>query len=524
MGKLRMNGRVVPSAAAAIMDVIAAAESRFPVNDWWVGGTRVWPLIRTRLFFSASQSSYCDQVGKLTDFNGGRTLGRLAAIAFGPFRRWRAMARDSHRNAPLNESADVLCLSDGVSFSLVGGTWYERFLDPLIEYASGLGLRTRLMVPTHDYLLPRHTPSVWVQPGIDWHNLRGFAETMLVPLQVRFRDYQQFIDFVSLRRLPTHAIRVGKICADTHRILSVARYYRRHLERIRPRLACVVNYYGVEGFGFLKACRDIGIVTVDLQHGVQGELHPAYGRFYSAPTDGYDLLPDFFWCWSETEADAIRAWQKGRVVRHEPIVGGNPWLEAWRSQEASLVKQYDEKVAEMIGLTGRRRHVLVTLQFGLRDDELLAPALTLMHTAGEGWYWWVRVHPSMRDQATEVIRALRESNLGNWNVEDASSLPLYALLRHVDVHITHSSSTVLEAQVFGVHSLVGSEYGAELYQEQIQKGVAISIPFDSPKAPAVLEAQARAKLMPVSDCAYGSRARDAFTAICRKAGLELQPS
>ena len=53
-------------------------------------------------------------------------------------------------------------------------------------------------------------------------------------------------------------------------------------------------------------------------------------------------------------------------------------------------------------------------------------------------------------------------------MEIASSLPLFTILDNVDVHITHSSSTVIEAAYFGVKSIITSEYGWALLSEQIE--------------------------------------------------------
>lgn len=61
----------------------------------------------------------------------------------------------------------------------------------------------------------------------------------------------------------------------------------------------------------------------------------------------------------------------------------------------------------------------------------------------------------------------------NFELDMATDAPLYALLRHSDVHVTHSSSTVIEAEVFGVPSVIFSAYGAEFFPEQIAAGWAL---------------------------------------------------
>ena len=49
----------------------------------------------------------------------------------------------------------------------------------------------------------------------------------------------------------------------------------------------------------------------------------------------------------------------------------------------------------------------------------------------------------------------------------ATDIPLYALLRHMHAHVTHSSSTVLESREFGMPSVVTSAYGVEFFHSQV---------------------------------------------------------
>jgi len=55
--------------------------------------------------------------------------------------------------------------------------------------------------------------------------------------------------------------------------------------------------------------------------------------------------------------------------------------------------------------------------------------------------------------------------------EFASSIPLYALLKKVDHHVTLWSSTCFEANDFDVPTIIAHEFGAKLYTEQIEQHV-----------------------------------------------------
>jgi hypothetical protein len=52
----------------------------------------------------------------------------------------------------------------------------------------------------------------------------------------------------------------------------------------------------------------------------------------------------------------------------------------------------------------------------------------------------------------------------------AHELPLYALLRRADLHVTQVSTVVIEAQQFGVPSVMTAPSAAELFPEQLATG------------------------------------------------------
>jgi hypothetical protein len=74
---------------------------------------------------------------------------------------------------------------------------------------------------------------------------------------------------------------------------------------------------------------------------------------------------------------------------------------------------------------------------------------------------------------------VRENRISNGEVDLATDLPLYALLRQMDLHLTFYSSSVLEAKDLGVPSIVVGDYGKELFSDQILSGWAL--PADTPE-------------------------------------------
>ncbi len=447
------------------MAAIAAIEADTPVADWTVGGVEIWPLLRMRWFFAEWARLYGSRTGTST-----RASGILRAMAAGMLASHHAKLEDPAGEDEPSPQRDLVLVSDGLSFARLGGRWVERFCDPVIASANAKGLSCALWTPLHHRHRPRATRSKWVQGPVDRANLVGALRSRLAPPRYRLDDVDRVLGSLTRLGLGIAPMQPSRIVSDGARLLSVAALYGRWLRRSRPRLALIVSYYSLEGMAFVLACRRLGIPVVDLQHGVQGEFHPAYAA-WAAPSSGrsHQLLPDRFWVWSTWEASTIDAWAAG--TDHAPVIGGNPWLDVWRSDsEWPGVATSRERAAALKTRAVGRPVVLVTLQFGLSPSEQLEPLASLLAAIGDRVVLWVRLHPAMLDRREEVRRRLAAAG-GGFEIDECTDLPLHALLPNVDAHCTHSSTTVIEAAQFGVPSVVTSAYGAELFEQLVGSGL-----------------------------------------------------
>lgn len=456
--------------SSELMAVLAALEHEFPVCHWTVGNIPIWPLIRLRWFFhqwaqsrATSDSSYVGDGGTAASLRVMLT----GAAAWVSARREDRLGEDhgaQHR--------DIVLLSDGLSFARIGKHWLERFCDPLIYVAEKKGLRTALWTPLHLYHRPRHSRSSWIQPALDRRTLLGALRARLAPYPADLPRVDDVCRWLVNRGLTCASVSRVKVTSDGARLIALARDYCKRLSSAKPRLAFIVSYYSLEGMAFVLACGQVGVPVVDIQHGVQGEFHPAYAAWPTRIALGrHPLIPDYFWVWSEWEQNVIREWSSGSV--HRPIVGGNPWHFYWREQEGQ--PQFEDLIRE-VGALRRlaqgRPVVLVTLQFGLKLSEQLEPLAALLGLAKDRFAFWVRLHPAMLERRDEVRTLLTRSGT-SFELDRSSDLPLQALLPNADIHLTHSSSAVIEAAQFGVKSVITSEYGAELFAPVLESGIVV---------------------------------------------------
>lgn len=447
-----------------LMAAIAAIEADAPVGEWTVGGVEIWPLVRVRWFFAEWARLYGSRSGA-----DARRAGVLGTMAAGALNGRRARHDDPAGEDDRAPQRDLVLVSDGLSFARLGERWIERFCDPVMAKASANGVSSALWTPLHHRHRPRMTRSRWVQGPVDRANLIGAMRAKLAPPSCRLDGLDKALRTLSRRGLGIDPMESTRIVSDGARLLSVARLYGRWLRRSKPRLAFIVSYYGLEGMAFVLACRRLDIPVVDLQHGVQGEFHPAYAAWPKLPAGrSHLLLPDRFWVWSSWEASTISAWSAGTA--HAPVVGGNPWLDVWRTDsEWPGVASARERALALKSRADGRPVVLVTLQFGFSPSAQLEPLASLLSAIDGRMVLWVRLHPAMLDSRSDVKRRMAAAGSA-YEVDACTDLPLHALLPLVDAHCTHSSTTVIEAAQFGVRSAVTSAYGAELFEQLIDSG------------------------------------------------------
>jgi len=470
-----------------LMDMLAKIEARFPVHEWVVAGVPVWPLVRIRWYRTQWARLYASAAAAPA---AGSARKRLVDLWRGPLRAAATQLGDRAARERRPVRRDLLFVSDGISFAKLGALWFDRFCDPLIALARQRGLNAALWTMGHDHRVPRATPSRFVQPLLDRANAVGALRQLIGFSPPSLPGNEQLRAWVTSCGLGDESLRPSKIASDAMRVRELASAYRRRLRRVQPRLAFVVNYYSLEGMAFVLACRESGTMVVDVQHGLQGDLHPAYGAWPRPKSAVHSLLPDRFWVWSSWEREVIARWSDG--TGHCAVLGGNPWMRVWQEGEQwPGVAQAHELARALRARAEGRPVVLVTLQYGFNASEQIEPLSRLLSVAAGRFAFWVRLHPMMLERRAGLSALLRAGVC--CELQQPTDLPLQALLPYVDVHMTYSSSVVIEAAQFGIRSVITSLYGAELFEPLSLRGWVETAIGDDERLMHVLERLAAAK-------------------------------
>ncbi len=446
------------------LDLVDEIEARFAVARWTSGDVDLWPPARMDLFLDMFRA------------DGGDTAppasGRLQRVAGGlatPLTNAWKSRRDLAHWRPWPRPADAILLGDGVSLDRIDGAWRDRHGEAVMAALERQGRSTFLMQPGGLERLP------WARPTFPANTI-AVGGALMAALgrdgAIDLPDHQAVLAFLAQAGAAAPSLDRRRLARRARSIAAAATRFQRILRVVRPRLAFVVTYYAGLGHAFALACRREGLMCVDLQHCPQGGAHRAY-CWRSLPAGGFSTLPAVFWTWSAGEAAHIEAWAHGaEPPGHGAIHGGHSQLAAYLDDRAPLTRQWDERFGAVGDSCAFEREILIALQpIGGRRAVWEALARQI-ESAPANWRWWIRRHPSaspFQDLEYQSLLGLRRPNVV---VDEASELPLPALLRRMSVLVSLASGAAAEAAAFGVPALFLDQEALGVFPDIVARGQA----------------------------------------------------
>ncbi len=334
---------------------------------------------------------------------------------------------------------------------------FAKVLDSVIEHARAPWTKIELADP-RTIGFQRATPSLSLdlsraQAGIVFDppgTLTGFAEVAAV-----------------VKAAGDVTLDQTGLLTDMGKIFYFARIFEKLLRILAPKAFIHSVYYHPVGMAWMLASRWAGVTSVDLQHGRLGPHHGLYTDLIAAPEDGYQLMPDRIWCWGPRTAGDIARNMHPDCARHRGFAGGNAWLYKWRYGDTSAFAPP--------GLTDFRarirgsKAILVSLQ---PLESPISPALLeTMRAAPTDWIWLLRLHPLRRHTAPEIAALLTRAGVTRFEMEDATTFPLFTLLRLADHHVTAFSSVVVEAAAFDLRTSLTAPEGEAIFAPEVERGI-----------------------------------------------------
>jgi hypothetical protein len=230
------------------------------------------------------------------------------------------------------------------------------------------------------------------------------------------------------------------------------RLYRQLLQRLQPALVFSIQ----PPLALCQAARQLGVRVVEAMHGTNISLGDRIFGAHMAQPDR--LLPTIVLSFDDVSQATLSTLCAGRDI--VALRANDPWLHSLRLRHGAGAAVPDDGV----------KRVLVTLQWGYDGERatlsniipngVLHPAVeaAFAATAGRGVEFWLRLHPIQMNSPgyrhhRKTIEALAQ-RFAHVQFERASRVPLPLLLDEVCAHLTMSSSSVGEAAVAGVPSLM----------------------------------------------------------------------
>lgn len=220
----------------------------------------------------------------------------------------------------------------------------------------------------------------------------------------------------------------------------MVRLWRRILKLWRPRLLYVNDSYGRSAAPVIIAAKNLGILTVEQQHGVMNRDHIPYLVPRQLKRQVEFPLCDRMIVWGDYVKRLLVS--RGVYRPEQVVVCGFPRIDV-------LVGDLPprEQTLAQLGIPREAQIVLYTSNLvaqGLMPD-ILNSIRDLPNSPKV--YWIIKLHP--REATSELWQAESERRqLGTVKVVQ-NEIDFYALLAACDVHVSFTSTTLLEAAILG---------------------------------------------------------------------------
>ncbi len=399
-------------------------------------GVAIWPLIRVALgmrVLADPTATKPEQEGRPAS-NGStllRAMGQLARLYAAP------------------PKADLLFLTTRTYQAQEGGRTVDKFAHPLMEAAADLGYSSLLLGIDGPPVLPwRSVPNARIMSVREARQLVSAWHWRRQPPP----DVPSFhggpVHEALTKSFPTALVNSLTVALQDLRILR--QFHGMILDRMRPRHVFVTCWYSVDNMALLHECHQRGIPTTDLQHGVQGPTHLAYGRWHGMEASGCSVLPDSFWCWDAASTDHLNSWLPAPA--HLAFNGGAPWLERH--------------------LRERPVSGPPTVLFSMQPiKEPVPPSLAVAIRESPELQWTFRLHPNALGSGETIRSWAKDHDIADRVlIQLPGEVPIAKALAAAAVHVTSYSSVIREAALAGVPSIALDHGAPALYPDLVCSG------------------------------------------------------
>jgi hypothetical protein len=435
-----------------IKNYVCIIENSFPVDEWKINNIHIWPILRLRLHFYLIKYLENKEINAINVFPKKTFKNKIKSIYY--YFRYLVFLKKITKS----ENLFIASNDHRVDFK---GAKYNRFFDTFIELnkiSDYKYIEYGFMKYTNLYKRDKVYPTRIFLKGFKFFKRKNKPFNIQLPFYEEFEQHllsntitKAFIEDNSRENF------LRKFQTDFYIDFL---FYEKILKKINPKNVYILCYYGEEIMALTAAANQLGINTIEYQHGPQVKIHLAYGSWSKIPDEGFDILPKTFWNWDNFSENILKDWIANSKIYKTKVVG-NFWIDYWKFKSKSY--KYKDYVLYCIQPYPFTLEQLFTKQLitCIKNSQLK---------------WFVRLHPRQINQMNEVKTFLKEKDiLDVINLEQATNDPLPLLLSNAKIHVTNYSGSTLEAATIGLKTIILNAIGNECFSELIHENKAVYI-------------------------------------------------
>jgi len=271
--------------------------------------------------------------------------------------------------------------------------------------------------------------------------------------------------YFSEKKLPANLLDEKYLYRLSLEIKNLSYIYQDLIQKTGAKRVISSMWYSVPGFAMNNACHVKGIKCFDYQHGLAAaNAHPSYSCWNNPGNDETSIMPSGFYVWREADRKAIISWNCECYTHDNVVVTGNILYKYLHHNIPKLLQDTNNGLKSLYG-NEIRPIVLITLQ-SLQFNMMYYDVIT---NYGNSVFWVIRVHPRFRSQLGYLTDLF--SSIDNVDVQDSAAIPIFLMLKFVSINMTSFSTTVLDALIFKIPSIVTHEKSRQIYKYEISNGL-----------------------------------------------------
>lgn len=456
------NGEIL---SAIVVDIINDLEEQIPVEKWVVDNVHIWSLIRNNLFgLTADDSNKRIFNSKENKENKENSIHEIKSKKCMDF---------------LKNEVDAVFLSRAGFRSQIDGVWYSRFCDPIVDEFENMNLKTlslEYLAGDNQYRYPEYRNSMHIQKHLNYVANRNEENMNINYSLLGFKTFLYKLETLKIKtglNIPHFSLQ--GVLNEYILIRRLSNYFKMIFLNVKPKVGFVSVYQNHIGYAFCLACRECGIVSVDIQHGISSD-NGVYVSWNKLPKEGYELLPNYFWRYDKTETEEIKKWTKNISEIHNIVNGGNPWVEMCLKDNKNMLRNINNNIKDKLSTLLNRSNSINILYAHTTPGEIPHLVLRAIQESPSNWNWLIRFHPMTPEKDKHRDINLLKS-LKNPNIEYiySTELPLLGLFNFVNVNINLGSSITVESMQFGIPSILivsDQKYFEKSFKSAFDKGLA----------------------------------------------------